>query len=159
MTLEWFRKRSGASLNMIHYPGPAQAMNDVMSGLVPLSTVEDDFYVFDAARRLAAGGAVSADHADAKSKATPKKAPVLAIAAGASDGLGFGHNARAALITRGLAETGRLSTALGGRRETLMGLAGLGDLVLTCTGDLSRNRRVGMRLAHGESLPAIVTTA
>ena len=68
---------------------------------------------------------------------------VLAIAAGASDGLGFGNNARAALITRGLAETGRLSRALGGQRETLMGLAGLGDLVLTCTGDLSRNRRVG----------------
>lgn len=81
---------------------------------------------------------------------------VLAIAAGASDGLRFGHNARAALITRGLAETGRLSAAMGGRRETLMGLAGLGDLVLTCTGDLSRNRRVGMRLAQGESLPAIV---
>ncbi|MBC8058171.1 MAG: glycerol-3-phosphate dehydrogenase, partial [Rhizobiales bacterium] len=74
----------------------------------------------------------------------------------ASDGLRFGHNARAALITRGLAETGRLSAAMGGRRETLMGLAGLGDLVLTCTGDLSRNRRVGMRLAKGESLPAIV---
>src|SRR5262249_7372347 len=71
---------------------------------------------------------------------------VLAIAAGASDGLQFGHNARAALITRGLAETGRLSAALGGRRETLMGLAGLGDLVLTCTGDLSRNRRVGLAL-------------
>jgi len=77
---------------------------------------------------------------------------VLAIAAGASDGLGFGHNARAALITRGLAETGRLSTALGGQRETLMGLAGLGDLVLTCTGDLSRNRRVGLALAGGKSL-------
>jgi glycerol-3-phosphate dehydrogenase (NAD(P)+) len=81
---------------------------------------------------------------------------VLAIAAGASDGLGFGHNARAALITRGLAETGRLSEALGGRRETLMGLAGLGDLVLTCTGDLSRNRRVGLALARGRSLPEIV---
>ena len=77
---------------------------------------------------------------------------VLAIAAGASDGLGFGHNARAALITRGLAETGRLSAALGGKRETLMGLAGLGDLVLTCTGDLSRNRRVGLALAAGKSL-------
>ena len=75
---------------------------------------------------------------------------VLAIAAGASDGLGFGHNARAALITRGLAETGRLSAALGGKRETLMGLAGLGDLVLTCTGDLSRNRRVGLGLAQGK---------
>jgi glycerol-3-phosphate dehydrogenase (NAD(P)+) len=80
---------------------------------------------------------------------------VLAIAAGASDGLGFGNNARAALITRGLAETGRLSIALGGRRETLMGLAGLGDLVLTCTGDLSRNRRVGLALAAGEGLDAI----
>ena len=81
---------------------------------------------------------------------------VLAIAAGASDGLGFGHNARAALITRGLAETGRLSAALGGRRETMMGLAGLGDLVLTCTGDLSRNRRVGLGLAEGKALPAIL---
>ncbi len=80
---------------------------------------------------------------------------VLAIAAGASDGLGFGNNARAALITRGLAETGRLSIALGGRRETLMGLAGLGDLVLTCTGDLSRNRRVGLELAAGKRLDAI----
>jgi glycerol-3-phosphate dehydrogenase (NAD(P)+) len=81
---------------------------------------------------------------------------VLAIAAGASDGLGFGHNARAALITRGLAETGRLSAAMGGRRETLMGLAGLGDLVLTCTGDLSRNRRVGLALAQGRSLGDIL---
>ena len=81
---------------------------------------------------------------------------VLAIAAGASDGLGFGYNARAALITRGLAETGRLSTALGGRRETLMGLAGLGDLVLTCTADLSRNRRVGLALAQGKPLSTIL---
>ena len=81
---------------------------------------------------------------------------VLAIAAGASDGLAFGHNARAALITRGLAETGRLSAALGCKRETLMGLAGLGDLVLTCTGDLSRNRRVGLALAQGKRLPAIL---
>jgi glycerol-3-phosphate dehydrogenase (NAD(P)+) len=81
---------------------------------------------------------------------------VLAIAAGASDGLRYGHNARAALITRGLAETGRLSEALGGARDTLMGLAGLGDLVLTCTGDLSRNRRVGLMLAQGKSLPAIL---
>jgi glycerol-3-phosphate dehydrogenase (NAD(P)+) len=82
---------------------------------------------------------------------------VLAIAAGASDGLAFGHNARAALITRGLAETGRLSAALGGARETLMGLAGLGDLVLTCTGDLSRNRRVGLGLARGLSLATILS--
>lgn len=81
---------------------------------------------------------------------------VLAIAAGLSDGLGFGNNARAALITRGLAETGRLSEALGGKRETLMGLAGLGDLVLSCTGDMSRNRRVGIALAQGRRLPTIL---
>jgi glycerol-3-phosphate dehydrogenase (NAD(P)+) len=81
---------------------------------------------------------------------------VLAIAAGASDGMGFGNNARAALITRGLAETARLAVALGGRRETLTGLSGLGDLVLTCTGDLSRNRRVGLGLGRGEALAAIL---
>ena len=81
---------------------------------------------------------------------------VLAIAAGASDGLRFGNNARAALITRGLAETGRLSAALGGKRETLMGLAGLGDLILTCTGDLSRNRRVGLGLARGDTLADVL---
>ena len=74
---------------------------------------------------------------------------VLAIAAGIADGLGFGANARAALITRGLAELWRLGSALGGRRETLMGLAGLGDLVLTCTGEQSRNRRFGLLLAAG----------
>jgi len=79
---------------------------------------------------------------------------VLAIAAGLADGLGCGHNARAALITRGLAEISRLAVALGGRRETLMGLAGLGDLVLTCTGDASRNRRVGLALARGTPLDA-----
>lgn len=74
---------------------------------------------------------------------------VLAIAAGIADGLGFGANARAALITRGLAELSRLGRALGGRPETLMGLSGLGDLVLTCTGDQSRNRRFGLLLAAG----------
>jgi glycerol-3-phosphate dehydrogenase (NAD(P)+) len=81
---------------------------------------------------------------------------VIAIAAGCSDGLGFGNNARAALITRGLHEMGRLAARLGGNPLTLAGLAGLGDLVLTCTGELSRNRRVGLALAAGESLPAII---
>src|SRR6266850_941330 len=81
---------------------------------------------------------------------------VMAIAAGISDGLGLGHNARAALITRGLAELTRLGTALGGAPETFMGLAGAGDLILTCTGELSRNRRVGLLLAKGESLDAIL---
>jgi len=79
---------------------------------------------------------------------------VMAIAAGISDGLGLGLNARAALITRGLAELARLGAALGGRAETFMGLAGAGDLVLTCTGELSRNRRVGLLLAKGEPLEA-----
>lgn len=77
---------------------------------------------------------------------------VLAIAAGISDGLGFGANARAALITRGLAEITRLGIVLGGQAETFAGLAGLGDLVLTCTDNQSRNRRLGLALAHGESL-------
>jgi glycerol-3-phosphate dehydrogenase (NAD(P)+) len=77
---------------------------------------------------------------------------VIAIAAGACDGLKLGSSARAAVITRGLAEIMRLVEAAGGRRETVAGLSGLGDLVLTCTGDLSRNRTAGIRLAHGEAL-------
>jgi glycerol-3-phosphate dehydrogenase (NAD(P)+) len=77
---------------------------------------------------------------------------VIAIAAGACDGLGFGHNTRAALITRGLAEVARLALAKGGHVLTLAGLAGLGDLVLTCTGELSRNRTVGYELGRGKSL-------
>lgn len=81
---------------------------------------------------------------------------VMAIAAGISDGLGFGANSRAALITRGLAEISRLGTTMGGQMETFMGLAGIGDLVLTCTDDQSRNRRVGLALAKGESLEAIL---
>lgn len=81
---------------------------------------------------------------------------VIAIAAGISDGLAFGNNARAALITRGLAEITRLGVALGGHRETFTGLSGIGDLILTCTGDLSRNRQVGMMLAAGRKLPEIL---
>ncbi|HET7221531.1 MAG TPA: NAD(P)H-dependent glycerol-3-phosphate dehydrogenase [Vicinamibacterales bacterium] len=81
---------------------------------------------------------------------------VIAIAAGAVEGLGLGHNAMAALITRGLAEISRLADAEGGRRETLAGLSGLGDLVLTCTGDLSRNRHVGLELGRGRSLAEIL---
>ena len=81
---------------------------------------------------------------------------VLAIAAGISDGMGFGYNARAALITRGLAEMTRLGLKLGGRAETLGGLSGAGDLILTCTGDLSRNRQVGLLLAQQNALPDIL---
>ena len=81
---------------------------------------------------------------------------VIAIAAGAAEGLGLGHNAQAALITRGLVEISRLAVAAGGRRETLAGLTGLGDLVLTCTGPYSRNRHVGMELARGRRLPEVL---
>lgn len=82
---------------------------------------------------------------------------IVAIATGIADGIGFGDNARAALITRGLAEISRLGMVLGGDRLTFMGLAGLGDLVLTCTGDLSRNRSVGVRLGRGETLDEILS--
>lgn len=77
---------------------------------------------------------------------------VIAIAAGAIDGLGLGHNTRAALITRGIAEMGRLAVALGGSQQTVAGLSGVGDLILTCTGDLSRNRALGFKLGRGATL-------
>ena len=83
---------------------------------------------------------------------------IIAIAAGVVEGLGLGHNALAALITRGLAELTRLACAAGGRRETLAGLSGLGDLVLTCTGSLSRNRHVGIELAKGRTLASILAS-
>ena len=83
---------------------------------------------------------------------------VIAIGAGICQGLGLGSNATAALVTRGLAEITRLAVAMGGRPQTLAGLAGLGDLVLTCTGDLSRNRRVGAELAHDRKLDEIVSS-
>jgi glycerol-3-phosphate dehydrogenase (NAD(P)+) len=83
---------------------------------------------------------------------------VVAIGAGVLHGMGLGHNARAALITRGLAEMTRLAVAMGGKPLTLAGLAGLGDLVLTCTGDLSRNRQVGIELARGRKLDEIVSS-
>ena len=81
---------------------------------------------------------------------------VMAIAAGTSDGLGFGHSSRAALVTRGLAEMARLGIKMGADAQTFFGLAGLGDLVLTCTGDLSRNRYLGLELGKGRSLSAIL---
>ncbi len=81
---------------------------------------------------------------------------IIAIAAGVIAGLGLGHNPTAALITRGLAEVSRLACACGAKRETLAGLAGMGDLVLTCTGDLSRNRMVGVELGRGRKLPEII---
>jgi glycerol-3-phosphate dehydrogenase (NAD(P)+) len=84
---------------------------------------------------------------------------VIAIAAGITDGLDLGSSARAALITRGLAEMMRLTAATGARRETMAGLAGLGDLVLTCTGELSRNRALGFRIGRGEAVPELAEGA
>ena len=81
---------------------------------------------------------------------------IIAIAAGVVDGLGLGSNATAALVTRGLAEITRLAVACGGRRETLSGLAGLGDLILTSYGSLSRNRRVGIALGQGRKIEEII---
>jgi glycerol-3-phosphate dehydrogenase (NAD(P)+) len=81
---------------------------------------------------------------------------VIAIAAGTADGLGFGHNARAGLITRGIAEISRLAVCMGANPQTLSGLSGLGDLLLTCTGDLSRNRMVGVELGKGRSLQQVL---
>ena len=83
---------------------------------------------------------------------------IIAIAAGVVEGLGLGHNAQAGLVTRGLAEISRLACAVGANRETLAGLAGLGDLVLTCTGSLSRNRQVGIELAHGRSVQDVLAS-
>ena len=83
---------------------------------------------------------------------------VIAIATGISDGMGFGHNTRAAIITRGLAEITRLGIAMGSEPATFAGLSGLGDLILTCTGELSRNRTVGFRLGQGEGLKDILNS-
>jgi len=82
---------------------------------------------------------------------------IIAIAAGVTESMNLGHNAMSALITRGLAEISRLACAMGGRRESLSGLSGLGDLVLTCTGALSRNRHVGIELGRGRSLDEILS--
>lgn len=80
---------------------------------------------------------------------------VIAIAAGAADGMGFGHNTKAGLMTRGLSEIARLAVKMGGRPETMMGLAGMGDLILTCTGHLSRNRMVGQKMAEGKTIEQV----
>ena len=134
--VEIARRLPAAAVVASHAPGAAEAVQRALGG--------DRFriYLTDDVAGVAVGGALK---------------NVIAIAAGCADGLGFGNNARAALITRGLHEMGRLAVRLGGHPLTLAGLAGLGDLVLTCTGELSRNRRVGLALAAGEPLAAIIT--
>jgi glycerol-3-phosphate dehydrogenase (NAD(P)+) len=152
---------------------PHQVVRDVLGG-VPAAALSGPSFAQEVAKGLPAAVTLgSADLALAERLAESLHTPslrlyasgdvvgvevggavknVLAIATGIADGLGLGHNARAALMTRGLAEIGRLCERLGGQRETLMGLAGLGDLILTCTGDLSRNRQVGLALGSGKTL-------
>jgi glycerol-3-phosphate dehydrogenase (NAD(P)+) len=144
----------GTALPTAVISGPTFA-REVAEGLPTALTVasqQSDFAEFLAARlHTEAFRAYTADDVIGVEVGGAVK-NVLAIAAGIADGLGFGANARTALITRGLAEIMRLGDALGGQRETFMGLAGLGDLVLTCTDDQSRNRRLGLALGEGQSL-------
>ena len=159
-------------------PGTGRLLHDVASGLVgpdtPLAVVTGPSFAVEVARDLPTavtvagndetftrefaqalhGGNFRAYTSDDMTGAELGGAVknVLAIGTGICDGLGLGDNARAALITRGLAELMRLGRKLGARPETLMGLAGLGDLVLTCTGDLSRNRRLGLALGRGQGV-------
>ena len=116
-----------------------QALADLAQGL--FATEDFRVYVNSDVLGVELGGAVK---------------NIMAIASGISDGLGFGENARAALITRGLSEMSRLGAAMGARAATFMGLSGMGDLVLTCTGDLSRNRRVGLGIGRGRTLGEVL---
>jgi glycerol-3-phosphate dehydrogenase (NAD(P)+) len=138
--------------------GPSFADEVARGAPTALVAASDDAALGDAAVAAFHGGALrvytSTDPVGVEVGGAVKN--VLAIATGICDGLGLGLNARAALITRGLAEMTRLGVALGAQPATFMGLSGLGDLVLTATGDLSRNRRVGLALAQGQALPAIL---
>ncbi len=146
------QKRSGA------LSGPSFA-DEVARGLPCALTLasRDEGFARDAAALLHGGRLrvyYSADLVGVEIGGAVKN--VMAIAAGISDGLGLGQNARAALITRGLAEIARLGAAMGGQADTIFGLTGAGDLILTATGDLSRNRRVGLELAKGKKLELIL---
>ena len=147
---------SAARCGVLSGPSFAQEVAKGLPTAVTLASADADF-ARDAARAIHGPRLrvySSADVVGVEVAGAVKN--VMAIAAGICDGLQLGHNARAALITRGLAEMTRLGIALGGRVETFMGLAGAGDLILTCTGDLSRNRRVGLKLAVGMPLAAIL---
>jgi glycerol-3-phosphate dehydrogenase (NAD(P)+) len=158
---------------------PHQVVRDVLGNALPIGALSGPSFAQEVARGMPCALAIASDNA-ALREAVVRAVHggsirvyssddlvgvevggavknILAIAAGVVDGMGLGLNARAALITRGLAEITRLGVALGGRMETFMGLTGVGDLLLTCTGDLSRNRQVGLGLAQGKKLDAIVT--
>mgnify|MGYP000091375875 CR=1 FL=1 len=148
----------GEQVPLAAITGPSFA-GEVARGLPTAVTIAgfDESFAADVARRLHGGAFrayTSADMVGAELGGAVKN--VLAVATGIIDGMGLGDNARAALITRGLAEMMRLGAAMGARPETLTGLAGIGDLVLTCTGDQSRNRRLGLALGHGADVETAV---
>lgn len=150
------RLAPGAALAAVTGPSFAREVALDLPTAVTVASVDAD-YGADVARCLHGGSFrayTSTDMVGAELGGAVKN--VLAVATGISDGMGLGDNARAALVTRGLAEMMRLGAALGARPETLMGLAGMGDLVLTCTGDQSRNRRLGLALGRGQSVAAAV---
>lgn len=164
-------------------PTTLQTMSSVLADALPaaltdnVSVLSGPSFAAEVARGLPTAVTVAAhNHAVAEKVQTAFSAPtfrvytttdvtgvevggavknVIALAVGVSDGLGYGYNARAALITRGMAEVVRLARRMGAQAQTLSGLSGMGDLILTCTSDLSRNRNVGLRLGRGESLDAI----
>ena len=164
-------------------PTTLQTMSSVLADALPaaltdnVSVLSGPSFAAEVARGLPTAVTVAAhNHAVAEKVQTTFSAPtfrvytttdvtgvevggavknVIALAVGVSDGLGYGHNARAALITRGMAEVVRLARRMGAQAQTLSGLSGMGDLILTCTSDLSRNRNVGLRLGRGESLDSI----
>lgn len=157
---------------------PHQVVREVLGDTVPGAALSGPSFAQEVARGLPCGLTVASDDAELRDRVVSlvhggsvrvyacddlvgvevggAVKNILAIATGAADGLGLGLNARAALITRGLAEITRLGVTLGAQPATFMGLTGMGDLILTCTGDLSRNRRVGLALAQGKQLDTIV---
>jgi glycerol-3-phosphate dehydrogenase (NAD(P)+) len=138
----------------VHLSGPSFASEVVANVPTNLVAASSNLALAEAAQALVAGGWLrvytSEDPIGVEVGGALKN--VMAIAAGACAGLGFGYNAQAALVTRGLAEMTRLSRALGGKAQTLAGLSGLGDLILSCFGELSRNRALGLHVAQGATL-------
>jgi glycerol-3-phosphate dehydrogenase (NAD(P)+) len=155
---EVIAQEAGAAHPVVVLSGPSFAMEVAQQQPTALLAASTDAAATTAVQALFRGPALrlygSSDVIGVELGGALKN--VIAIAAGVVEGLGLGHNAQAALITRGLAEIARLTRAAGGRPETPAGLSGLGDLVLTCTGSLSRNRHVGLELARGRSLPQIL---
>jgi glycerol-3-phosphate dehydrogenase (NAD(P)+) len=155
---EVIAQEAGAAHPVVVLSGPSFALEVAQQQPTALLAASEDAQATTAVQALFRGPALriygSSDVIGVELGGALKN--VIAIAAGVVEGLGLGHNAQAALITRGLAEISRLTRAAGGRPETPAGLSGLGDLVLTCTGSLSRNRHVGLELARGRSLVQIL---